>query len=220
MPNNPIETVRQARKLYRNLQGLTVTLQRWRPYICPFDVLLENIEPDSDALDIGCGGGLLLGLAAERGKLSRGIGVDTSGPGIEVAQRMSANNAFSGKLDFRQLDAGAELPDGPFDVVALIDVLHHIEKSNQSKSLKQAAMRVRPGGKLIIKEIATQPRWRALANQLHDLIIARQWVQHIHEDDIRNGIDVKQVPGRWLPEVRINTFWYSHIVLIFERSRL
>ena len=80
-------------------------------------------------------------------------------------------------------------------------------------------MRVRPGGKLIVKEIATRPRWRALANQLHDLILARQWVQHIHEDDIRSGIDVRQVPGSWLPEVRINTFWYGHIVLIFERSR-
>jgi len=219
MSNNPVETARQARKLYRNLRGLTVMLQRWRPYICPFEVLLESIEPNSDVLDIGCGGGLFLGLIAERGKLSSGVGVDTSRQGIEVARKMSANNALSPKLDFRQVEAGADLPDSMFDVVALVDVLHHIGKSKQCESVRQAAMRVRPGGKLIVKEIATRPRWRALANQLHDLVLARQWVQHILEDDIRQGIDLDQVPGRWLPEFRINTLWYGHIVLIFERSR-
>lgn len=200
------------------MNSSTALLQRWRPYICPFGPILNSIGRGANVLDIGCGGGLFLGLLADAGRLGQGIGVDTSETGIALARQMQAQNGFKTNLEFNQVEAGEALPAGQFDVVTLIDVLHHIPAMAQNDTIAQAIQRVRPGGRLIVKDIATRPRWRAAANQLHDLLLARQWVRHISAEEIMTAVTVQNVAGAWANTARINTLWYGHMFMVFDRS--
>ena len=93
-----------------------------------------------------------------------------------------------------------------------------IPASAQNDTIAQATQRVRPGGRLIVKDIVTRPRWRAAANQLHDLIMTRQWVRHMNEEEIRSAIDTRNIAGSWSNILQVNTLWYGHHLMVFERT--
>lgn len=212
------EIAQRARFLYRDIGGLGGQLQRWRPYVCPFGPIIDAVSPGSRVLDIGCGGGLYLGLLADAQKLDYGVGVDVSETGIRMARHMSAENGFMDNLEFHCLRTGDPLPAGPFDVVTLIDVLHHVPAADQRAFLIEASRRVRTGGRLVVKEISTRPRWRAIANKIHDLLLARQWVHHITGKEIMDVVDGTTNSGVWTSPVQINMLWYGHTLMVFEKN--
>jgi 2-polyprenyl-3-methyl-5-hydroxy-6-metoxy-1,4-benzoquinol methylase len=170
--------VTRAKRLYRSAPPLTRALQSARPFICPFDDLLEAVPPTAHVLDVGCGAGLMLGLVADLHPKASGIGFDSSGSAIAAAQRMTATSGFNGRLSFEQRAVGQEWPTGPFDVVSLIDVLHHIPPEHQRDVVEQSFGHVRSGGILIYKDMAQRPFFSALWNRAHDLVLARQWIHY------------------------------------------
>ncbi len=154
-------------------------LQRWRPRFVPFAPLLAVVPPQARVLDVGCGAGLFLALLAQRGDLTLGLGVDSSAPAIARAMDMRTRHQHGAVLEFRAQDARTPLPAGPWDAVCLIDVLHHVPPAQQAGVVAAAAAVLRPGGVLIVKEMATRPWWCAGANRLHDLLLARQWIHQM-----------------------------------------
>ncbi len=69
---------------------------------------------------------------------------------------------------------GTELPDVLFeyDHLFLIDVLHHVPVAQQAAFLKQIYAKMRPGSKLILKDIdAARLVWCSF-NKLHDLMLS------------------------------------------------
>ena len=49
---------------------------------------------------------------------------------------------------------------GPFDAVAVVDMLYLLPASRQDELIRLAASRLRPGGCLIIKEMTDRPVWK------------------------------------------------------------
>ena len=82
-------------------------------------------------------------------------------------------------VQFLHASGPDEWPAGLFDVVCLIDVLHHVPVVIQGAFFLEAASRVKQGGLLIYKDMAERPLWRALANRMHDLVLARQWINYV-----------------------------------------
>jgi ubiquinone/menaquinone biosynthesis C-methylase UbiE len=96
----------------------------------------ELVQPDSRLLDVGCGDGLVAREVAQRRP-------DIHTVGIDVLVRTSARipvSAFDGQ--------NIPFPDGAFDSVMLIDVLHH---SDDPKRLLAEATRV-ARSELILKD--------------------------------------------------------------------
>ncbi len=181
---------------------------------------MAHVPPGSRVLDLGCGGGLFLGLLAATRHGIRGYGADTSRLAIEVAQSMARTAKEDGSdaaLEFAVLDVASQLPDGFFDVVALIDVAHHLPCDVVQSVLKAAAGRVRSdGGLLIYKDMSSEPFWQAAANRLHDLIVSRQWVSYypieLVEPILREcGLAVVHAET-------LNRFWYRHELRVFRRD--
>ncbi|MBX5463850.1 MAG: class I SAM-dependent methyltransferase [Steroidobacteraceae bacterium] len=138
-----------------------MALQKLRPFICPFERLIEHIPRGSAVLDVGCGAGLFLGLLAADHGIVRGAGFDSSPRAIALANRMRPNVPREVSLEFVVADAIESWPAAEcFDVVSLIDVMHHIPRTLQSRVLSYAMDRVRPGGLLLYKDMALRPRWR------------------------------------------------------------
>lgn len=213
VPRNPREVSALLDRLYPTVRGPGGLLIRWRPYIAPFERVLARIPPGSEVLDVGCGVGMLSTLAAATGLASRVHGFDTS------AKAIARGNAATlpvpaGPVHLERL-AADEWPEGEFDVVLCVDVLHHVPPAAQAEFIARVCRSVRPGGRVIFKDIAPRPRWKAFANRLHDLLMARQWVHYRAPDEVArwlagNGLEVVE-SGRW------DMLWYGHYFAVAAR---
>jgi 2-polyprenyl-3-methyl-5-hydroxy-6-metoxy-1,4-benzoquinol methylase len=167
-------------------------------------------------LDAGCGSGLLLGLLATTDRLRAGLGFDANASAIALAQDMAKHSPNGARLSFQHLDATSSWPAGTFDAVCLIDVLHHVPEPDQRQLIITAASRLEPGGVLVYKDIAPRPRWRAAANQLHDLLLSRQWVRLRSAEEICGW--AKDASLSLVSRRQLDTLWYRHDLLVFCRG--
>jgi len=209
-----------AQDVFRDVPPLFRLMQRWRPYICPFELLVSEVPSGSTVLDIGCGAGLFLGLLAMQGRRIHGVGVDSSPQAIRCAQRMSQvvnQREVGSRLQFQFLSCGQALPEGPFDVVAVIDVVHHIPCTDQERFLSSAIDRLAPGGRLVYKDMALGPWWRHAANRVHDLVLARQWIQVAPVAMVRPWAESRGLTCLYSGEA--NRYCYGHEFAIFEKPR-
>jgi 2-polyprenyl-3-methyl-5-hydroxy-6-metoxy-1,4-benzoquinol methylase len=211
-----ISVAAAAQRLYRGAPPVARTLQSLRPYICPFDDLLACIPPAAHMLDVGCGAGLLLGLVADRYPETSGIGFDTSGSAIAAARKMAASNGFENRMMFEQRAVGEAWPSGPFDVVSMVDVLHHIPRAHQHRVIEQCFAHVRPGGILLYKDMGQRPVFSALWNRAHDLVLARQWIHYRAVTEVCSwlgalGADVVRTDARSMGP-------YAHELVVAKRS--
>jgi SAM-dependent methyltransferase len=229
MTTTPRQLADIARRAYPAGPVLLRHLQHYRPYICPFEVLIDQLAAVRDArgpgsrlsvLDIGTGGGLWLRLLEGTGLVSLGVGFDSSAPAIALAQRSQPAADSPAQLRFIELPVQAPWPGPPeyperFDVVSIIDVLHHVPPDAWEVVIRSAARRVAPGGVLLYKDMVRRPRWRAWANRLHDLTLARQWIHYADADRVR---DWARAEGLSLAHrSRHNRWWYGHELLILAR---
>lgn len=169
---------KRARRLYPE-KALAARLQTLRPYICNFDQILPLVPKGASVLDGGCGAGLFIGLLADLGLISGAVGFDSSAPAIALARRMQTRLSPGVPVEFLHIDATAPWPTERYDVVSLIDVLHHVPRAFQQTVLSNARECVKPGGVLLYKDMASNAHWRSWWNQAHDLILAQQWIHHV-----------------------------------------
>lgn len=214
LPTTVEACTRVAKDLYPEGPFLLRTMAHYRPYICPFDVMIDLVPKESEVLDIGCGVGLFLGLLDSAGLVRTGIGIDVSGPAIALGNRLPG--ALAGRLSFRRIDATDPPPAGPFDVVSMIDVAHHIPPTHQRGALEAAFDRVRPGGLFLYKDIGRRPVVHSLANRLHDLVIAREWIHYVGIDDVARWITAKGADC--IAGSEFSRLWYPHELRCFRKT--
>lgn len=110
------------------------------------EILKKGIWKNKNVLDVGCGIGQFLYLAAKKGAICTGI--DFSKEAIKIAQEKHKHQ----NLSFQQLDIGKNLP-GKYDVIVSLGTLEH--QDNPLSTLKMFKKHLNKGGKIII----TCPNW-------------------------------------------------------------
>jgi 2-polyprenyl-3-methyl-5-hydroxy-6-metoxy-1,4-benzoquinol methylase len=109
---------------------------------------IADVAPAKRILEVGCGDGC---LATELLRAYPKAAYD----GIDVAP--TAGRLFRGdpsRATFRTVtvqEFAAERPD-PYDLVILVDVVHHVPLELRDEVLRHSADLVRPGGYLMVKE--------------------------------------------------------------------
>ncbi len=199
---------------YRDASLAQRSLASLRTLICPFERIIRHVPPNARILDIGCGTGAMLNLLAARGCIREGIGCEINEGAIRAAEK-AARRLSAPHVQFRQAASVRHWPAGPFDVVSLIDVMHHVPRSEQQAFLTAAAARVGAGGLLIYKDMAERPLWRALANRLHDLVLARQWINYVSRDDARAWATAAGLVA--VTEEAFAVGPYAHELMVFAR---
>jgi 2-polyprenyl-3-methyl-5-hydroxy-6-metoxy-1,4-benzoquinol methylase len=211
------EIVSDAKALFSHGPIFPRTVQRLGAYVCPFHELLALVPKGASVLDVGCGSGIFLGLLMKQVGPRLALGFDASQYAIGIAENMRQNlpQAAANKIAFERRDVNQSWPAGRFDVVSIIDVMHHVSSDVQSKLFLDALDHVAPGGLLLYKDMADRPVILALANWLHDLIMARQWIRYvpiarIRSWGIQSGLSVEK-------ESQCRVLWYAHEWILFKK---
>jgi len=106
-------------------------------------------------LDYGCGTGEAFAQLVKAGA-DRVVGIDVSPDMIEEAQERIARASLSDKAEARVMDCHAlQFPDGSFDVVLGISILHHL---GVESACREIARVLAPGGwALFVEPIGLNP---------------------------------------------------------------
>ena len=131
-----------------------------------------HFRGDERILDMGCGRGAVLLMAAQRLTTGRATGVDLwrsvdqSGNSLEATRRNAIAEGVADRVELHTGDMTA-LPfeDSSFDVVVSSLAIHNISRSaDREKAIEEAVRVLRPGGRLMIADIrATRQHQEQLA---------------------------------------------------------
>ncbi len=185
-------------------------LMSYRPAICPFHELLEYVNDGERILDIGCGSGLWLHLANKVKKLGSSLGVDIYKEKIDVASEIAKDEEA---LSFRSVGADESWPtDMEFDVVSMIDVLHHIPAPCQEDFVRQVG-NVSPK-RVVFKDIDPTAKFKAAMNSLHDMVLSKQKPIYCRRENVAGWLE--DMGYKIIENKRADMIWYSHYMVIGE----
>lgn len=130
-----------------------------------------------NALDLGCGGGLVSAPLARMGATVTGI--DASPEAIGAARAYAAQAALLIAFECTTAEALAAR-ENRFDLVAALEIIEHV--ADAGAFLHAASALVKPGGLLVLSTINRTPKARALAIVGAERIL--QWApEGAHEYD-------------------------------------
>ncbi len=125
--------------------------------------LMTLVPEPGRLLDIGTGTGRVLELLAPR--IQQGLGVDASKAMLALARTRLSGQAFA-HCAVRQADMyRLQLADGAFDTVVMQMVLHYAEAP--AGVVMEAARVLRPGGRLIVIDLAAHTRADLVTKRAH-----------------------------------------------------
>ncbi|MEO5829150.1 MAG: class I SAM-dependent methyltransferase [Rhodanobacter sp.] len=125
---------------------------------------------DEKVLDLGCGRGAVLLMAAEHLARGRATGIDIwsnmdqSGNGIDVTTRNAEAEGVIDHIELKTADM-RELPfvDASFDLVVSSVAIHNIsDRTGRDRAIEEAWRVLRPGGKLLIADIGKTRQYQKL----------------------------------------------------------
>ena len=112
-------------------------------------LLAEHAPSAAHMLIVGAGGGMETRAFAEAQPDWRFTGVDPSPAMLDLARRTLAPVADRVELLEGAIDAA---PPGPFDGATCILTLHHIERDERLRTLREIRRRLRKGASLVVAE--------------------------------------------------------------------
>jgi uncharacterized protein (DUF2062 family) len=137
-------TIRRYRDAHRRHRVYVTLKLRSDPVVQALAALPGSF---GSVLDAGAGRGQFGLLLMELGRADAVRGFD-----LEAEKVGAANIAAGGEASFEQGDLStARFAES--DTVLLLDVLHYLPRPDQDSVLERAAAAVRPGGRLIVREV-------------------------------------------------------------------
>lgn len=121
------------------------------------DLVCDRLElrPGMRLLDVGCGWGPLA-LHAVRSRGVEVVGLVRSADRAGVVRRRLEEAGVADRADIRLGDLDA-VEDGPFDAVAAIESVEHVQESDLRAYFGHAQQLLRPGGRLVLQALTSRP---------------------------------------------------------------
>ena len=127
-----------------------------------------HLRGDERILDLGCGRGAVLLMAAQHLTTGRAVGVDLwrsfdqSGNSLEATRRNASAEGVADRVELHTANMTA-LPfaDSSFDVVVSSLAIHNISRrADREKAIEEAVRVLRPGGRLMIADVRATRQYR------------------------------------------------------------
>jgi 2-polyprenyl-3-methyl-5-hydroxy-6-metoxy-1,4-benzoquinol methylase len=159
----------RAWRSYRGAPARTRAFLAARLAVLPLRPLAaEFAELHGRVLAVGSGHGLLERWLAE---LNPGVTVDGSDLDGERVALAASTQARAPRVRIHHRDVRSVDEREAFDAAVAIDLLHHVPSADHEAVARTLAHALKPGGVVLIKDIARTPRWRHGFNSLHDRLV-------------------------------------------------
>jgi len=140
-------------------------------------------------LEVGCGDGFVTTKLVEHMPSAHVVGIDVAA---------TPGRHFTGdpaRVEFRSctVEAYAATDPEPFDLVLIVDVLHHVDDDTLPSLVTTAASLMRPGGHLIVKEWERNRTVGYGLGWFSDRVISGEQVRFFDRDGLVHEIE------RWAP---------------------
>lgn len=149
---------------------LHTTIRWWTCPIAPLDPLLPT---EGDFLEIGCGHGLVSAYLATRAPERRVTGVDIDAAKIELGRQAVRVAGLADRVQLDAVDTSWTPEPASVDAVLIVDVLYLLGLDGAVRLVEAAAAALRPGGVLVVKEMAETPRWKHRFATFQELLAVR-----------------------------------------------
>lgn len=132
-----------------------------------------KLRGDEQILDIGCGRGAVLMLAAQRLTTGRAIGVDLwrkrdqSGNAFDATERNAVAEGVADRVELQTADmTGLPFENARFDVIVSSIAFHNVDRRGRGKAIQEAVRVLRPGGRLMIADLSATRQYLAELKEL------------------------------------------------------
>lgn len=142
---------------------------RWRLF--DFAALAQHVPEEGPLVDLGCGHGLWTFYLAQLRPGVQVLGIDPDRAKIELAQNIARQNGITNTGFEVGLAGSTQLPE--CSLICLIDMLYLIPYDEQQHILSDVAQRLKPRGRILLKEMNKRPRWKYLWNWLEETVAVR-----------------------------------------------
>lgn len=166
-----LESLHVSWRFLATLSLSTRLHQAVRCLMMPFGRVLSHLPCTGVVVDLGCGYGTLLAMAKTvRPELSV-VGIDLSAERIESARLAFRAAPFEAE-DLRQEDIAA-YPPASADCVVAVDVMYLIPWAHWPRIFEACYACLKPGGRLLLKEMNRGKRLKFRIGQLQELLAVK-----------------------------------------------
>lgn len=148
-----------------------------RSLLLPSQPIIDQLPPPNPGgqplvlLDLGCGHGVFLALARRGRPDLELVGLDLSEEKIASARKVfGASPAGIRELAVRDI---ANFPGQSVDVVTILDVMYLVPDREWEGIFRKCYDCLRPGGRLLLKEMNPDLRWKFRLLQLEETLAVR-----------------------------------------------
>jgi 2-polyprenyl-3-methyl-5-hydroxy-6-metoxy-1,4-benzoquinol methylase len=185
----------------------------FRPYVCPLDLLLDEVQPGDRVADVGCGRGQLLKLVASFREPAQLVGLEIDPKLIEEGAEVLAGCPVPHVLHyFNGAVFGGLLRSS--NVVFLNDVLHHVPQNRQGQFIDDLIAALQPDARLILKDIdASSPL--VYANKIHDALLGGGAGHELRGSVL---VELLETAGMTIRKVlKVRRLAYPHVLVVAEK---
>jgi S-adenosylmethionine-diacylgycerolhomoserine-N-methlytransferase len=170
----PVEATQRMNRMYRRQRHIYDGTRRY--YLLGREQLISGLQPDTgaDVLEIGCGTGRNLVLAARLYPAAQFFGIDVSTEMLTSALTAISRGGLTGRIRVAHSDGAAFDPQRLFGIPRFDHVMISYSLSmipDWNRVLRAAASRLKPGGRLHIVDFGNQERLPRVARSL-----LRRWL--------------------------------------------
>jgi trans-aconitate methyltransferase len=183
---------------------------------------LEEIEqylPNQGTIvDLGCGFGLFSLYMAACKPNARVIGLDVNARRLDIAQH-AADRLGICNITFQKQDLNDWRPAQPLAGAYALDIFHHLPVESGDRLLNDMFGCLEPGGRFLLKDIDTLPRWMLWFTYVLDALMSPRDDFHYRSA----GAWQRQLGATGFAPIYMHYLWdilpYPHILLICDKPK-
>ena len=176
-----------------------------RKKIYPHKIIFENIPMNANILDIGCGRGTILNDKI-LSKINLYTGIDPKIKKKIIKKKIKIyNNSVRNILN----------EVGNYDCIIMIDVMHHILKSEQELIIKQIIHSMKKDCIFIYKDISNRSLFYSFMNAVHDLLYNFEFIKYLDSNIIINLL--KKNNNYSYNHFYKRILWFDHEFIIIKK---
>lgn len=183
-----------------------------RLLILPLEEIAKYIPKKGAILDVGCGYGVLDIYLAKTSSNRRVIGSELNHKRVRIASRTAKN---IDNVSFFEQDLLQNRQIEQVDCVILVDLLHHVSYSQQRQLLQSVSSILKPGGRLIVKDLDTKPKFKFYWNLVHDKLVTG--FDRLYFQSSQTLARTLEEEGFSVSHKNISNLFYAHHLFVCEK---